>query len=267
MVKGRPRWKKPSMYSMTGAGFLLDISSVYEWMYDFWSQHYRDEQAALRRRWDRLPEQKRQADYIADEFADENYRLDWLRREFGYAIAILTHSLVEKTLRGILGRIGVDDPLLAAHFEEDYEKRRGLSLVEKYTLFHRDKFHTDFWSDVPPLTKTLAGRGPLPEGMDTNFPAIDIGLLLGFVWARNRIVHHRGIGSYGEAKKRSVPVVPLHGELFEEDMSPGASRRSLSDQRVRIHANKEYLERVVSHAVAFFDRVIADLNAAYYKPC
>lgn len=234
----------------------LELSSLFD-LYEFWTQHHQQDFSELQSSWDRMSKKWGESEELVDHFVDERYRLDLIRHELGYAMAILLCSVTEEGLRSILRQIERNDPDRAIKAENKKYRRR--NFLERYVRFHADQYGTDFMSGVAPPTLTRQQRMPLPEVLDTDLATIDINLLFDFIWARNRIVHDRGavrkaqIFQKDGTRKRDVP---LSGESYLVD------EERISENSI-ILMRREYLERVIQHLVAFFDKVSEDLRGYY----
>ena len=222
MLSKRSGYGKSSWYAILAVDLRMEIDGVHE-VYNFGIQHYERGMEQLHSRYDRLGE---------EAFIDERDRLDSIRHELGYAMVFLLCSLTDDGLQHVLRKLNRDDPGLEQEFRQSYseDKLPDKNFLERYALFHKDKFGTDFWSSVSP-----------PDGSS----AIDFNLLVDFIWARNKIAHQRGA-------VRATQTRRPDGENRDVPLSSDGSQ---------IEVQQPYVERVSAHLRAFFDRVIADLNA------
>ena len=241
MATKSSKYGKVSFYAMVAEQVRMDVANIYE-LYNFSTDYYAEERSRLAKSSSRHPA-------LPDEYwADETHRLSVIRRQFGYAVAILLSSAIEDGLKRLIARLEHDDPSAGTKFSHTYASMRGKNFLEKYALFHRDNFGTDFWTGISPLARK-GNLSWLPDELDMDIGTIDLTLLLDFVWARNKIVHHSGElrtrQPLDQERRRQVPV------------------EELLDKRSRIAVQKEYIERVTQHSIAFFDRTIADLRSRY----
>ncbi len=266
MTEERPRFGKTSMYTMLRHSLQFKICDVFD-VYDFSTEHYESDVKGLHEWADRRLQVEGEAQHLVDNFVDESERLKSVKRLLGYSTAILLGSVTEEGISAILSRIKRDDPSIAKEYKQHYKKLKGAScydngpsFLEKYVHFHRDKFDTDFFSDITPIRLKWQNRGILPDGLQSiaNLSVIDVKLLLDFIWARNLIVHERGRVKPNQEERldgRRRDVV-LNGGL---DLEEGSSQ----SRRAKIEIRREYLERVTQHLLAFFTKVLEDLRSRY----
>jgi hypothetical protein len=202
------------------------VADIYAF-YSFCLEKYTDETM-------RLSRLARSAKEVPNEYLeDDRYRLELVRRQFGYAIIILLCSTLEDALRGMVKKA-----------------RSPQNFLEKYLDLHRNLFGTDFSAGVEPSPPTPGDRMWLPVDSDVDLPMIekiDIGVLLDFVWARNKIVHYGGYATTRELSEHPTVCVEPPRDMDEPPLG-----------RQRILVRAKYVERVVQHVLAFFHRAMSD---------
>ena len=223
-------YKKPTMIFFDYR-FRFEVCSIYEF-YEFGLKAHKRRARELKR-----------GEPSSEEYRiDESVIIDDLGRQLGYAVTILLYSAVEDALLRASRYLGIKNK---DKLSKQYPRKSVLAAAAELFM---DKFKLNFKAiaSVPHQIELL------PDGLDLNIGILDLGLLDNFVWARNRIVHDRGLAEVAEAKKRNIP---LDGNLLDDDTAEEDKIRA------KIGISKEYIDQVTQHLIVFVDCLAQELRS------
>jgi hypothetical protein len=176
-----------------------------------------------------------------------------LRCKAGYATTIMLYSELENTLLRALKYLGKSKSSLNKWYSQQPFGNERVGFLEKSARFFEAELGLNFSAGV---RVTHRETTLLPDDLDLDFKVKDIDYrrLKDFVWARNQIVHERGLATRAEANEHHMPLVGLIEDEIEDEVEAPKPRRLPMDLR------KEWVEMATQHLIAFVDSVAQALR-------